>query len=84
MKPLREIPPALEILNQIIYLALGVAERDGQLGRVHIQKTAHNLHLCLGFHFIIVLGDLGNRQLLFHHLHGHRILLEPSGNVLDL
>ena len=83
VKSLREISSALKRLHQLIHLLFGVAEHDGQLGSVQVQQTAHHLHLVLGLHLVVILGNLGNGQLLFYHADRHRLLLELPGDLSD-
>ena len=81
MKAFRKITSSLELLHQVIHLTLCIAEHNGKLRRIHIQQTAHNLHLVLRLNLIIVLGHLRHGQLLLNHANRHRILLKLPGNL---
>ena len=83
VKALGEIAAALEGLHQLIHLLLRITEGHRQLRGIQVQQTAHDLHLIPGLHLVIILGHLGNGQLLFYHPHHHRILLELLCNVCN-
>ena len=83
MKAFGRIAFIFQGFRKLIHHSLGIAENQGSLNPVIIQKAACNLHLNLAVHTVIILLYKRNGQLLLGHLQIDRILLVGIGNLQD-